>query len=201
MKRIFLITATFMMMATSKNAGAQWNNDVAPNHSSPTGNHKAKSPDKKKFKARSATVHGNVLKDFMRSNRILSETKAINVNINAVRHFIRSYGDISDAKWFATECGYIANFLSKGIYTKIAYDEKGRWLYNLLEYTEANLAFEIRHRVKRNYYDDDIFVVHQYEFDNNKTVYLIRMRDQQSNIVTLKVCDGEIEDITPFDKK
>lgn len=201
MKRILLITASFIVIASSKNAGAQWMNDVASNHSSSTGNVKAKSPVKKKFKPRTATVQGNVLKDFMGSNRILSETKAINVNINAVRHFIRSFGDLPDAKWFATECGYIANFLSKGIYTKIAYDERGRWLYNLLEYTEANLAFEIRHRVKRNYYDHDIFVVHQYEFDNNKTVYLIRMRDQQSNIVTLKVCNGEIEDITPRDKK
>ena len=92
----------------------------------------------------------------------------LNVNIKAVRDFFRSYKNIGNAKWFKTESGYVAHFLSKGIDTKVAYDVKGRWLYNLLEYTEGNLAFEIRHLVKSKYYDDDILIVHQYEFDNTK---------------------------------
>lgn len=197
MKQILVIMACLMMIVSSKNSGAQDSNDIAINYPSTTGNFKAIPPDKKKFKSRAASVSSNVLNNFLRSNRILSETKITNVNINAVRDFSRSYKNVSDAKWFKTEGGYVANFLSKGIYTKIAYDHKGRWLYNLLEYTEANLAFEIRHIVKRKYYDDEILVIHQYEFDNNKTVYLIRMQDQHSNSISLKVFDGEVEDITP----
>ena len=47
--------------------------------------------------------------------------------------------------------------------------------------------------------DNDILVIHEYEFPNNKTVYLLRMHDRQSNIVTLKVCNGEMEYITPHE--
>ena len=200
MKQIFIIIAVLMMIASPENVGAQWNNDLELNHSKSTVKRNAKSPDKKKFSARAAGVDAHALKDFMNSNRILAEIKITHVNIKAVRHFIGSHKNISDAKWFETEGGYLASFISKRIFTKIVYDDKGRWMYNLLEYTEADLAFEIRDMVKRKYYDDDIFVVHQYEFDNNKTIYIIRMYDQQSSIRTIKVCDGEIEDITQLEK-
>ena len=200
MKHPLSIIVFLLMISASKISLAQDSNDMAVNHSGSTVNPIAISPDKKKFKSKSATLNSNALKSFINSNRILKEAKSKNVNINAVRDFIRSYKNVEDAKWFKTEDGYVASFLSKGTFTKVVYDEKGRWLYNLLEYTEANMAFEIRHIVKRKYYDSDILVIHQYEFDNDKTVYIIRMQDQHSNIVTLKVYDGEIEDITPRKK-
>ena len=200
MKQVFLVTAFLVMIASSKNSTGQSTNDVAFNHSTSTGNFQTISPDKKKTKARVPKVDLKELKSFTLSHKILSEIKETHVNIKAVRHFMLSYKNTSDAKWFKTEGGYVANFVTKGTYTKIVYDEKGRWLYNLLEYTEANLAFEIRHMVKRRYYDDDILLVHQYEFDNNKTIYLIRIQDKQSNIKTLKICDEEIEDITQREK-
>jgi hypothetical protein len=195
MKRIVLISL-LMMIASSKYSFAQSNKEIAFHQPGTGGNHKATPPGTKKHKLRGASVNRNIESSFIRSNRMLTEIKMMDVNINAVRDFTRSYKNVGDAKWFTSEGGYVANFLSKGIYTKVAYDVKGMWLYNLLEYTEADLAFEIRDRVKRKYYDDDILVVHQFEFDNNKTVYLIRMQDRQSNIVTLKVCNEEMDYIT-----
>jgi hypothetical protein len=200
MKLIFLIIPFLLMIASSKNSGGQSTTDSPVKRSTYTVEPKAKSSDKKKSKAMLANVNAGILKDFMRSNRILSETKITSVNIKAVRHFSYSYKHISDAKWFITEGGYLANFLSKGIYTKVVYDHQGWWLYNLLEYTEGNLDFDTRHRVKSIYYDDEILVVHHYEFDNNKTVYLIRMQDKKSNIKTIKVGDEEIKDITEREK-
>jgi hypothetical protein len=203
MRQIFLIIAFVLMIASSKNSDAQSNNVSSAYSNSialSTAHSKAIPPGKKRFKARAENVNANVLDKFTRSNNILSETKVTNVNIDAVRDFTRSHKNISDAKWYKTEAGYLANFLSGGIYTKIVYDDKGRWLYNLLEYTEANMAFEIRHLVKRKYYDDDILIVHQYEFDDNKTVYIIRLQDKKSNIKTIKVCDEEIKDITQREK-
>ena len=188
-----------MMIASSKNAGAQWNNAVAFNQTPHTGNVKAIPPEKKKNKARLPNVNSNELNSFVLSHKIQSEVKVTAVNIEAVRDFTRSHKHVTDPKWFRTEGGYLANFLSKGIFRKIVYDNNGRWLYNLLEYTEACLPFEIRDRVKSRYYDDDILVIHEYEFPNNKTVYLLRMQDRQSNIVTLKVCNGEMEFITPHE--
>ena len=191
MKQIFLTIAITIMIAASKNAGAQWNNDVNLN---------SKAANKKKITGRSKNVDVHVLSNFTNSSRILSETKMTNVNIKAVRHFSRSYKNIQDAKWFQTEGGHMASFISNEIFTKVFYDDEGMWFYNLLEYTEAKLPFEIRHIVKRKYYDGDIFVVHQYEFYNDKTVYIIRMYDQHSKIKTVKVCEEEIEDITQREK-
>jgi hypothetical protein len=196
MKPLFLITAFFMMITSSKNSEGQTYNDVAFNDSNSPLNFKPFPPAKKKHKARAKSVNEAALNNFIRSGKIVAETKAPNVNINAVRHFIRSYKNISDPKWFQTEGGYIASFHSKGIFSKIVYDMEGNWFYNLLEYTEANMGFEIRDMVMSKYYDNDILIVHEYQFKKDKTVYIIRMVDKQFDIVTLKVCDGEIEVIS-----
>jgi hypothetical protein len=140
------------------------------------------------------------LKAFNRSNKIVSEIKVTKVNIKAVRHFMRSYKNILDAKWYTTEGGFTAIFLSKGISTKVVYDAKGRWFYNLLSYTEADPPSDIRHMAKSKYYAYDIFGFHQFEFKDNKTVYLISMIDKQSDMITLKICNGEMTNITELEK-
>jgi len=195
MKQVCLAIAVILMIASSKNSGAQSSNDAAFKNSTPADNLKTKSPGKKMSKAKVTTVNANVLRDFIGSHKNLSEIKVTRVNIKAVRDFIRKYENVSDVKWFKTEGGYIARFLSKGIDTRIVYNERGRWFYNVFAYTEANLPFDLRDMVKSKYYDNDILAVYQYEF-RDKTVYILRMQDKQSNMVTLKVCDGEIKDIT-----
>jgi hypothetical protein len=65
--------------------------------------------------------------------------------------------------------------------------------YSIISYTEKYLAFEIRDLVKRNFYDHNIIGVHQFEFENDKTVYVIKMTDAQSIAMTLKVYDGQVE--------
>ena len=199
MKPLFLIITFLIAIVSSKNSSAQTSSNVKFNLPSLI-NPKILSTDKKNSKPRFTNVKMSVLDNFARSSKILSETKVTKVNINAARHFLRAYKNIPDAQWFQTEGGSIANFHSKGIDTKIVYDDKGRWFYNLLSYTEANLTFEIRDLVMSKYYDNDILVVHEYQFKNDKTVYIIRMGSQQFKIVTLKVCDGEIADITNCDE-
>ena len=138
MKQIFSTLAVIIMITSSKNSGAQNNNEVAFNNSTSIVNLPAKSPAKKTFETKVTHVKVTYL-------------KATQVNIKAVRHFIRSFKNITDARWFQTQDGYVANFLSKGIDTRIVYDDKGRWLYNLLVYTEDKLPFNIRDRVKSQY--------------------------------------------------
>lgn len=187
-----------MMIVSSKNSAGQGTSERQFRYPS-SGNTKEIPTEKKKNKTRFPNVNANELNSFILSHKIQSEIKVTAVNITAVRDFTRSYKHIPDPKWFQTESGYLASFLSKGIFSKIIYNYNGRWLYNLLEYTEAQMSFEIRDMVKSRYYDNDILLVHQYEFPNNKTVYLLRMQDRQSNIVTLKVCNGEMQFITPHE--
>jgi hypothetical protein len=199
MKQTYLAIAFLMMIATSKNSGAQGNNDVPLNPSNSTGKLKAKAPAKKMSKANVTDVNANVLKNFIHSHENLSEIKVIRVNIKAARDFTRKYKNVSDAKWFKTEGGYTARFISNGIDTRIVYNDKGRWFYNVLAYTEADLSFDLRDMVKSKYYDNAILAVYQYEF-RDKTIYIFKMQDQQSNMISLKVCDGEIVDITDREK-
>jgi len=181
MKQIFSALVVIIMIISSKTSIAQSKNDLVFNDTSDAGDMSLESPDKNK------------------SERKLTYVKVTQVNINAVRHFIRSHKNVSDERWFKTKDGYIANFLSKGIDTRIVYDDKGRWLYNLLVYTEDKLPLDIRHRVKSEYYDDNITEIRQYE-TRDKTVYIVLMKDQQSNTKILKVSDDELKDVTPHGK-
>ena len=196
MRQISLIISILMMITTAENSGAQSSNVILLEQFDSTDSLAAKSPDNKKSKTKVAGANANALDNFVRSNRIISEAKITEVNIKAARHFVRTYKSIANVKWFKTGAGFLAHFRSMGIDTKVVYDEKGRWFYNLLSYTESNLAFEIRDMVKRKYYDSDILAVYQFQFSNTKTVYIIRIQDQRWNIATLKVFDGEIVDIT-----
>lgn len=167
MKKIFSALAVIVMIALSKNSGAQSKSDVAFNSAPYAVNMPLKSPDKKTF-----------------------ETKVTEVNIKAVS----SYKSASDVRWFKTEGGFIANFLSRGVDTRIVYSNKGNWLYNLLTYMEDNMAYDIRKMVKSNYYDYDIAVVFEYKLHNG-TVYIIRMRDESKGLKILRISDGEMEEI------
>ena len=181
MKKIFAALSVILMIILSESSGAQSKNDFVFNDSSTPGDISLKSPDETK------------------SEKKLTYVKITQVNISAVRHFIRYHKNVSDERWFKTKDGYIANFLSKGIDTRIAYDDKGRWLYNLLVYTEDRLPLDIRHRVKSEYYDDSITEINQYE-TSAKTVYIILMKDQQSNEKILEVNDNEMKEITTHGK-
>jgi|SRR6476620_9389192 len=174
MKQIVSALAVIAMMIAAKNSSAQSKSDLAINNTSIAVNMPLRSPDKKTF-----------------------ETKVTTVNVKAVRDFTRSYKGI-EARWFKTEGGYIANFLSNGIDNRIVYNDHGGWLYNLLTYTEDHLPTDVRNMVKSNYFDYDITVVFQYELKEG-FVYIIKMKDQ-SNVKMIRVCDGEMEEIN-MDKK
>ena len=129
-----------------------------------------------------------------------NEAKATEVNVRAMRDFSRSYKNAPDAKWFKSDKGYFASFDENGTNTKIAYDSKGRRSYSIISYTASKLDRKIRSLVMSTYFESTIIGVHQFEFEN-KTVYVVKMQDPNSNPLTLKVCDEQIEDITSHAKK
>ena len=97
-----------MTVALSKQSAAQTNNDAGLKQSASTVAVKALAPYSKKFKARAKLVDVTVSESFMRCNKILSETKVMEVNIQAVRHFTHFYKDTSEVKWYLTKGGYTA---------------------------------------------------------------------------------------------
>ena len=173
MKQIILSTAIFLMTVSSNNLSAQSSNDVALNLKS--------------------LISGDVIEKS-------AEAKATEVNVRAMRDFKRSYKNTPEVKWFKSDKGYFASFSADGANTKIVYDSKGNRVYAIISYPEAKLDRQVRTQVKRIYFDATIIGVHQFEFDD-KTVHVIKMLDNHSTPMTLKVCDGQIEDITSHAKK
>ena len=192
MKNILLVTGLFIMILFSENSAAQGNRELAFNYPAHSPGVRAKPTVKKMSKAKSSRVNVSVLQGFLRSHENLVETPVTRVNIRAVRDFVGTHGNISGAKWFESAGGYVANYFSGGIDTRIVYDNNGRWFYNLLTFPETKMDVKLRKMVKSKYYDHDIIVVYQYDFES-KTIYLVRIQDEQSNIETLKICDDEME--------
>ena len=176
MKRTILSIAMFLMIVSSKNSSAQNSGDVALN------------------------LPGLVTALSSESEMNTREISVTAVNVRAKRDFDRSYKKIPDVKWFNSENGSFASFISDGTHTKVVYDTKGRRAYAIVSYIEAKLDRNVRALVKSTYYDATIIGIHQFEFDH-KTVYVIKMLDQQSTPLTLQVSDGQMEDITTHAKK
>lgn len=177
MKKIVLLTGLILTIVSVSDSAAQTSHGVEI-HLTPV--------------TEITSVNTHVQKQFIRSHSNLVRIKITGVNIKAARDFARLHGDLSDAIWFKSDAGYIANLQSCGINTRIVYDEKGRWFYNVLSYPEGKLDVTIRDMVKSKHHDKYIIDVHQYQFES-KIVYLVKMIDQRSNFVTVKIYDGRME--------
>lgn len=146
-------------------------------------------PDKDAFALNTAGVTPGVLS--VSETKIYGAADASAINQKALKDFSKSFKNVVNPNWYKDGRGYyIANFLKGGIDTKVVYDAKGRWLYNLLTYTEDKLPFEIRDMVKTTYYDFDILVCHEYTIQGG-SVYVIKMQDEKT-LKTVKIIAGEM---------
>jgi len=126
---------------------------------------------------------------------------AISVNDRALKDFAKANKNATGVTWYQVEKGggFLAHFSTNEVDTRVAYDKKGRWQYNLCTYMEDHLPFEIRDLVKKKYYDFSIIVCYAYEIDGGP-VYIIKMEDSKS-YKTLKVYDYEIVETDNYIKK
>ena len=179
MKKLLLITAISTLVAMLNTSSAQTKTQV-------------------RFQFHAYTepmVDPHLVNNFIRTHQNLVETKPIRVNTRVMRHFVLNYENSPQPKWFKSDGGYIASFNSNGIDTRIVYDERSHWFYNIYSYPEMKLEPRVKNLVKGKYFDHDIIQVNEYNF-KTKTVYLIKMQDPQSRMVTVKIADGKMEIIT-----
>jgi hypothetical protein len=174
MKQIILSAAIFLMSLPSNTSSAQGNTDV------------------------SLVLPGLATINALAASH--TAAKETDVNIRAIRDFSRTYKNAPDAKWFKSDKGFFVSFDEHGANTKIVYDSKGRRSYAIISYAASKLDRKVRSQVMSTYFESTIIGVHQFEFDN-ATVYVLKMMNQDSSPLTLKVTDDKIEDITSHDKK
>jgi hypothetical protein len=121
------------------------------------------------------------------------------INPKAVRNFLLDYTNVTDAKWSKLESGFtVVRFTTDGVHTRILYNRTGLCENVIRDYHEDKLPREIRHIVKRTYYDFSIYFISEVTI-KDITAYIIQIEDKTSWKI-LKVVDGEMEIIRELTK-
>jgi hypothetical protein len=123
--------------------------------------------------------------------KYFSEVRLNDLNIKAVRHFVKNYQGVNTEQWYKISDGFIASFTKDSIQTKVVYDLKGNWHCTLNAFDENRLSPDIRNKVKNKYYDFNILVAYQIIFEED-VIYIIKI-DNATKLKILKIADGEIE--------
>lgn len=121
-----------------------------------------------------------------------AETKDNNHNIKAVRDFVKTFKTIDTNKWFLAEDGTsTSTFDSDGVKTTVSYDSKGSRQYVVRNYQENKLPSDVRHIVKREYYDATITLVKEFE-TNNGLIFFVHMQDKDTWKI-VRIAHGEMK--------
>jgi hypothetical protein len=123
------------------------------------------------------------------ANKRKPGTYPSNINIKAIRDFVRSYRNASGEKWYELSDGFVVHFYMNNNKYRAFYKFNGDWLHTLSAYGGDQLPSLIRHKVKSVYYDYSIFLVTEIKLSDN-TIYLVKIEDKTS-WKTIKVCEGE----------
>jgi len=116
-------------------------------------------------------------------------------DIRAMRNFVRTYKDASDARWQSLQDGgYVCRFMQNGVMKRAIYDEKGGWLTTIAGYTVEHLPVDVRRQVHSVYYDYSILYVNEINMPGKPVSYLVQVQDKRT-IKIVRVLDGEMEEI------
>ena len=127
------------------------------------------------------------------------ETKANNVNIKAVRDFLKFFKTVTNNKWFLAEDGSSSSTFNRdGVKTIVQYDSRGCRRYIMRVYEENKLPFNIRDMVKREYYDASITLVTEVE-TYKETVTYVHLQDKET-WKKVRVANGEMKLVENFKK-
>ncbi|MES1214470.1 MAG: hypothetical protein ABUT20_03050 [Bacteroidota bacterium] len=121
------------------------------------------------------------------------------VNIKAVRDFMKSFTKAEDINWYKAEGGFMVYFKQDGFKDMGAYDLNGNWIYNILSYPASNLPRTIRRQVKSTYYDCSVLWINEITMPD-KLIYIVHMEDNES-FINLRVCDDEMDIIEEYKKR
>lgn len=128
------------------------------------------------------------------SGKILHpKTQYINdINIRAMRDFVKRYSNVTDEKWHKSNDNYIAVFFRDSTQYRVIYDSRGDLCYIMKYYEEHQMARDIRAQVKSIYYDYKIFIIQEIDTPDSPPVYIINLQGE-TDWKKIKLCQGEIE--------
>ena len=120
------------------------------------------------------------------------------IDSRAVRSFVGTYWNATDANWVTYPGGYVVYFTKNGIPNRGYYSRSGELECLIRQYTEKDMPADIRHMVKSEYYDYSIFLVHEI-INRGKTSYVVKIEDKTS-FKEIRIDDAGMEVTNEFKK-
>lgn len=130
-------------------------------------------------------------------NKLINEgSNTVSSNLKVANDFIKTFKNPANVFWSDIANGNLAEFIKGGITTKVFYDRKGKCSGVLCSYLEVKMPGDIRHLIKRQYYDFNIYYVQEVNVAD-KTAYLIKIEDK-TYMKTIRILDGEMKELEAF---
>jgi len=101
------------------------------------------------------------------------------IDTRAVRSFVGTFWNATDANWVSYPGGYVVYFTKNGIPNRAYYTRSGYLECTIRQYAENDMPADIRHIVKSAFYDYSISLVHEVT-TRGKTSYIIKIEDKNS---------------------
>ena len=130
----------------------------------------------------------------VQSSHIKNQTAQLNdINMRAVRSFVKSFKIDSGVSWHKVKGGFVAEFMKDSSSIVAAYDYTGTCNYKLKRYAENKMPADLRAIVKSHYYDYVITLVTEILIpaQSEDIVYNVSMKAGH-NYKTVQVCNGEM---------
>jgi len=121
-----------------------------------------------------------------------------NINVRAMRDFTSSYKNPTEVKWVILPDGFQVHCFSDGIQIRILYDNKGNRVWMIRAYEENKLPHGVRHLIRSQYYDYNIFSVSEFIIQG-RTIYIVKISDA-TKWKALRIEDGEMMCTEEYDK-
>jgi hypothetical protein len=127
-------------------------------------------------------------------------TTPISVNSRAIRNFMHTYPNATDARWDTLKGGgSVCCFHLEGVRSAAYYSAKGKLDGTIFSYTEKGLSTEVRTMVKQTYFDYKILYVNEMDVPGFSKIYFVQMEDENS-FMTVRIQDFEMEMVEKFEK-
>ena len=120
------------------------------------------------------------------------------VNVNALRHFMKNFNDAGNENWYSTPDLVVALFAVRDINYRVDYNiRNGHWIETFRTYSEAKMSSDLKQSVKSSYHDYTIFQVQEIEQPLHPVNYIIHLSGK-SKLINLRIYNGLIEEEQNF---
>jgi hypothetical protein len=145
--------------------------------------------------AKTESKNADIIKqnDEVLSSGTISENMK-DINIKAVREFIKKFGSKENVTWHKNDGGFVAEFMNDSVQTMVGYKDNGSWNYILKRYAEKKMSPDLRRAVKSTFFDYAIMEVTEITlpYAESDIIYRVLIKNED-NFKIVRICNSDME--------